>query len=155
MEHVSIDDVDSWIGPSSEKRPLSRALGAEHVNVNYYELETGDTIGFGYHHHPDQEELFYVLDGTVTFETEDGDVAVAAGEAVRFEPGEWQLGRNGGSERARVLALGAPADADDAEILRDCPDCGTRTEVRIERADDSDALVTICADCGAETGRYH
>ncbi|MHB9287676.1 cupin domain-containing protein [Halobacteriales archaeon Cl-PHB] len=154
MQHVAIDDVDDWIGPSAVKRPLARALGAENVAINYYELDTGDQFGFGYHRHPDQEEVFYVLAGTATFETEDGDVAVEAGEALRFAPGEWQLGRNDGDQRVEALALGAPADASDAEIRRECDDCGERTPASIERAEDGDGLVTVCEDCGAVTGRY-
>lgn len=154
MEKVSIDDVDSWMAPAAVKRPVSRALKTDHVAVNYYELEPGDSFGFGYHRHPEQEEVFHVLDGTATFETEAGDVDVQAGDAIRFEPGEWQLGRNAGSERVVALALGAPAETSDAEIRKECPDCGNRTPASIERADDADALVTVCEDCGAETGRY-
>lgn len=155
MEKVSVDDVDSWIAPASVKRPISRGLGTDHVTVNYYELAPGETFGFGYHRHPEQEEVFYILEGTATFETEDGDVRVSAGEVLRVAPGEWQLGRNDGDERVRALALGAPADQSDAEVRTECPDCGERTPASIERApDDDDALVTVCENCGAETGRY-
>lgn len=154
MERVDTASVDSWLGPAAEKRPLGRALGTEHVAVNYYELAPGDTFGFGYHRHPDQEEVFYVMAGEATFETEAGDVSVGAGEAVRFAPGEWQLGRNDGADRVRALALGAPAADDAAEMVRECPACGGRTAHRIERADDGDALVTVCEDCGEITGRF-
>jgi uncharacterized cupin superfamily protein len=155
MEHVSIEDVERWITPATVMRPLSRGLGSEHVNINYYELEPGDTFGFGYHRHHDQEEVFYLMAGTARFETEDGDVSVSAGELVRFAPGEWQLGRNNGDEIVRALALGAPADAEETEILIECPDCSERTHANVERASDgSDALVTICEECGSETGRY-
>jgi len=154
MQQVRIDDIDSWLGPASVKRPVSKELGAQHVAVNYYELEQGDTFGFGYHRHPEQEEIFYVLDGVATFETEEGDIDVQAGEAVRFEPGEWQLGRNDAEDRLSALALGAPAESS-TEMKRDCPDCGSRQLNRIERADDEEALVTVCESCGAETGRFH
>ncbi len=154
MERIAIDAVADWAGPADVKRDLGRALGTEHVNLKYYELAPGETFGFGYHRHPDQEEVFHVLSGTATFETEDGDVAVAAGEVVRFAPGEWQLGRNAGDERVRAIALGAPADASEAEMLRECADCGGRTEHRVERADDGEGLVTVCTACGAITGRF-
>ena len=153
MKQVALDDVDTRMGPADVKRPLSTALDAERVAINYYELGPGDSFGFGYHRHPDQEEVFYVQSGTVTFETEDGDVAVSGGEAVRFGPGEWQLGTNRGEERVVALALGAPADAGAAEMYRECDDCGGRTENRIEMAEDRDALVTRCEQCDAETGR--
>jgi len=153
MQQVRIDEIDSLMGPASVRRPISRALDAEHVALNHYELEPGETFGFGYHRHPDQEEIFYVLDGTATFETEFGDVEVQAGEAIRFEPGEWQLGRNDGGERLRALALGAPAESS-TEMKRNCDGCGGRQRNRIERAADGDALVTICESCGTETGRF-
>jgi len=154
MERISVDDPDEQMGPAADKRPLSRALGTTDLALNYYELAPGDSFGFGYHRHPDQEEVFYMIDGTATFETEDGDVEVTSGEAVRFGPGEWQLGRNDGDERVVALAMGAPADAGETEMLRDCPDCGGRTENTVEMGDDRDALVTRCLDCGAETGRF-
>jgi len=154
MEKTALDDVGDWMGPADVKRPLGRALGLEDAAINYYELGPEDSFAFGYHRHADQEEVFYVQRGTVTFETEDGPVEVGAGEAVRFEPGEWQRGVNEGDERVVALALGAPADAGETTILRECPDCGERTPQDVDRAADADALVTLCEDCGAETGRF-
>jgi uncharacterized cupin superfamily protein len=155
MEKLAVDDVDSWQGPASVKRPLGRTLGLTDAALNYYELEPGESFAFGYHRHAGQEEVFYVLEGEATFETEDGDIDVAAGELVRFEPGEWQQGHNRSDERVRALALGAPAESGETEILRDCPDCGERTGQEIARAPDDDAaLVTTCVECGVETGRF-
>jgi hypothetical protein len=81
-------------------------------------------------------------------------VTVEAGEAIRFEQGEWQLGRNADDETVRALAMGAPADERETELRRECDSCGGRQPTRIERADEEDALVTICESCGTETGRY-
>jgi len=154
MDHVDREDVERRMGPAADKRALADALDTDELALNYYELDPGDSFGFGYHRHPDQEEVFYVVDGTATFETEDGEVAVSAGEAVRFAPGEWQLGRNAGDERCVALAMGAPKAARRTEMLRECPDCEGRTENAVEMADDREALVTRCTDCGAETGRF-
>ncbi|WP_246984774.1 cupin domain-containing protein [Halorientalis marina] len=154
MERVDVDDVDDRMGPADVKRDLAGALDATDVALNYYELAPGESFGFGYHRHDGQEEMFYVERGTVTFETEDGDVTVAAGETVRFAPGEWQLGTNEGDDRVVALAVGAPQDMGRTTMLRECPDCEGRTENEIEMADDRSALVTICGDCGAETGRF-
>jgi uncharacterized cupin superfamily protein len=155
MERVAIDETSNWLGPASEKRPLGRALGTEDVAINYYALDPGETFGFGYHKHDDQEEVFYVVEGTATFETEAGDVAVGPEEAIRFAPGEWQLGRNAGEERVVALAIGAPADSEDLEMHRECEDCGGRTPHRIEPREDGAALATICLECEAETARFH
>jgi quercetin dioxygenase-like cupin family protein len=154
MKDVSLEEVEDRMGPADVKRPVSRALEATDLALNYYELAPGDSLGFGYHRHPDQEEVFYVIEGTVTFETEEGDVEVTEQEAVRFAPGEWQLGTNESDERVRVLGLGAPKDASETEMLRECPDCETQTENAIELTDDRDALLTKCLECGAETGRF-
>jgi uncharacterized cupin superfamily protein len=154
MERSAIDEVENWLSPATEKRPLARALGADHVAVNYYELGPGEAFGFGYHRHPDQEELFVILAGEATFETEHGEVTVGTDETIRFAPGEWQLGRNDGAEHVRALAIGAPAEDSGAEMVRDCPDCGERTPHGIEPREDGSALVTVCDGCGAETGRY-
>lgn len=154
MERVRIDDVDDWMGPADVKRPVGRALGVENAAINYYELAPGESFAFGYHRHDGQEEVFHVLSGTATFETEGDEVEVSAGELLRVAPGEWQRGTNRGDERVRALAIGAPAESGETTIRRECPDCGERTDQSIERADAGDGLVTLCADCGAETGRF-
>lgn len=154
MKKVRIDDVDSYMGPASIKRPVGKELGTTDFACNYYELEPGDSFAFGYHKHDDQEEVFYVQEGCVTFETEGECVDVQAGELVRFAPGEFQQGVNEGTERVVALALGAPRDSDQLVMRRECPDCGERTANTIEMTDDRDALVTLCIDCGAQTGRF-
>jgi uncharacterized cupin superfamily protein len=154
MKKVTIKDVDTYLGPAAEKRPLGKALGTTDLAVNYYELEPGDSFAFGYHSHGNQEEVFYVQSGVVTFETEEGAVDVSAGEAIRFAPGEFQRGVNESDDDVVALALGAPRESGELEMLRECPDCGEMTENTIEMADDREALVTLCEDCGAVTGRF-
>lgn len=151
-EKTSIEDVPSTATPASARRPIADAVGAENVSINYYELAPGESFAFGYHSHSNQEELFYVIRGTATFETEGGDVEVDAGELIRFAPGERQQGTNRGEEPVVALALGAPRDTGDSELFRECPECGERTPHRFGR--DGDALLNICLECGAETGRY-
>ncbi|WP_290815507.1 cupin domain-containing protein [Halovivax sp.] len=154
MEKVRVEDLENRMGPADVKRPLSRALGTEHVAVNYYELDPGESFAFGYHSHEAQEELFVVREGTVTFETAEGDVAVGAGEAIRFEPGESQRGVNAGDERVVALAIGAPKDPGELSLLRECVQCGTRTPASVSLTEDRKAIVTTCLECGMETGRY-
>lgn len=154
MEHVDIEELDDWMGPATVKRPLGKALGTEDMALNYYELAPGDSFAFGYHAHGNQEEVFYVLEGTVTFETEDGEIEVGAGEAIYFAAGEFQRGTNDGDDHVRALAVGAPADSGELTLLRECEECGERTEHDIRPTEDKSALVTICAECGTETGRF-
>jgi uncharacterized cupin superfamily protein len=60
MEKVRIDDVNRRIGPASVKRPLTDAIDAAHVALNYYELAPGESFAYGYHSHDSQEELFVI-----------------------------------------------------------------------------------------------
>jgi uncharacterized cupin superfamily protein len=154
MEKVRIDDVETSVQPAAVMRPLTDPLGTTDLAINYYELEPGDSFAFAYHSHEVQEEVFYVQEGTATFETEDGPVEVGAGEAIRFDRGEHQRGWNRGDERVRALALGAPLAYGDQPKLRDCPDCGERTENRLESVENEDAVVARCEECGTETGRW-
>jgi len=153
MERVSVDDVENSVRPAAVVRGLTDPLGATDLALNWYELTPGDSFGFAYHCHENQEEVFVVIEGTATFETEDGDVEVGPREAIRFAPGEFQRGWNRGDERVVALALGAPQQAGASTTLVDCPDCGERTDNRIERADDGD-FRTVCQVCGTETGRW-
>ncbi|WP_135821697.1 cupin domain-containing protein [Halostella litorea] len=154
MKRQSLDDMESRMGPADVVRPLTDALGAAELALNYYELAPGESFAYGFHAHEKQEEVFYVQAGTVTFATLDGDVEVGPNELVRFGPGEFQRGVNRGEERVVALAMGAPQDAGETEIRRECPDCGEATRQRVEMTDDRDAVVTLCEDCDAETGRF-
>lgn len=154
MERLPIDEVESRLGPAAVRRILGPALETTDVAINYYELDQGDSFGFGYHRHEGQEELFYVQEGTVTFETETGEVRAGPDEVVRFEPGEWQLGTNEDDQRVVALAIGAPKDAGETEMVRECPECGQRTHQSVDWAEDGEALVTLCVDCGAQTERF-
>ena len=153
MEHVRIRDIENSAGPWTIKRRLTGPLGLSNHAINYYELAPGDSFAFAYHRHVTEEEVFLVLEGRVEFDTEDGTVAVAAGEAVRLGPGEFQRGWNRGDERVVAMALGAPLVSEENTRLVDCPDCGEPTHNDIERPDDRTAT-TVCAECGAETARY-
>ncbi len=150
MEHVAIDDVDHppTISPADVVRVLGPELGTTDVAVNHFELEPGNQFGFDYHRHGDQEEVFVVLAGTATFRTEDGDVEVGAGEAIRFGPGELQLGRNEGPERVVALAIGAPRDSTAIEYYRPCPACDEDTvqDLTVDAA--AGTLRITCTQCG-------
>ena len=149
MERVAIDDVDHppTISPADVVRPLGPALGTTDVAVNHFELAPGNQFGFDYHRHGDQEEVFVVLAGTATFRTEDGDVEVGAGEAVRFAPGELQLGRNEGPERVVALAIGAPRDSTAIQYYRPCPACGEDTVQDLTVDRDPGEVVIRCTRC--------
>lgn len=157
MQRVRIDDVDNDVQPAAVMRKLTKPLGLTDFAMNHYELEPGDSFAFAYHNHAVQEEVFYVMEGTAVFETEEGPVEVGPGEAIRFDRGEFQRGWNHGDERVVALALGAPLDYGKQVKLRDCPDCGEATDNRLERVevDGEEVVVAACTECGTETGRWY
>lgn len=154
MEKTHIDAIDTEVDSATVKRSVTDAIDASQVSLNYYELAPGDSFAYGYHMHENQEELFVIQQGRATFETEDGDVVVEAGEVARFAPGEYQQGSNRGDERVVALAIGAPRETGDSEILRACEACGERTPNTTEWVDDGQAKITRCLSCGTETGRF-
>lgn len=154
MERIRIRDVDNEVSPAAVKRSLTDTLDASHFALNYYELALGESFAYGYHRHESQEEVFVVLSGTVTFETEQGDVRVGEGEVVRFAPGEYQQGTNRGDRRVEALVLGTPEDTGESEVLRHCPDCEERTLQTLEWVDDGTVRRSRCVECGTTTGRF-
>lgn len=162
MERVSLDDVDPEphpAGVNSDRRPLSTALGATDVAIVHYTLDPGEQFSGELHAHGDQEELFYVLEGTATFERLPADrktphtaesVVVSAGELIRFAPGEFQCGRNKSDKQVVGLAIAAPGvchDWDQIETFAPCPECGERT---IHDLSVGDGMIIDCHECGNE-----
>lgn len=154
--HVAIDEIANRIAPADEKREIDEAVGATAMGVNLYVARPGQLLPIGMHSHPDQEELFYVISGTLVFETPDDDYEIGADEVFFVAPDNPHRGRAVGEEPARVLAIGAPGEADRAEISEACPRCGEvgGREFAIDDAGDERELVVTCEGCGAETDRY-
>ncbi len=157
MEKVRIDDIENAVQPAAVMRKLTDALGLTDFAINYYELEPGDSFAFAYHNHEIQEEVFYVQEGTATFETEGGDISIEAGELIRFDREEFQRGWNRGDERVTALALGAPLDYGTQVKLRYCECCEEKTDNRLEggKDDGESIVVAFCTECESETGRWY
>lgn len=74
-----------------------------------------DTLKPGFelprHHHRQMVEIFYILEGSVTFEFDDGSVDVTPGITVNVEAGVWhRVSSQGG---ARLLTIFTPGGFDD------------------------------------------
>jgi uncharacterized cupin superfamily protein len=157
MEKVSIESVPNdphEMGVNEIRRNVGTALGTEYIAFVYYELAPGDQFSGGVHTHHDQEEVFYIIDGRVTFEyTRDGEeVIVDAGDVIRFGPGEFQCGRNQSEQRVIAVALGAPvpaSSAEETEWITHCDTCATATLHGV-RSHDGGAIVSYCETCGTE-----
>ena len=157
MEKVEVEDIENEpnpMGVNTVRKPISDALDADEAAIVHYELDPGESFSGGLHTHHDQEETFYVLDGTATFDVgeEREEVTVEAGEAVRFDPGEFQHGYNDSDERIVGLAIAAPGarhDWDQLESLVPCSECGEETVHSVSLTDEG-VMAARCTECGNE-----
>ncbi|GGM37345.1 cupin domain-containing protein [Haloarcula argentinensis] len=154
MEHVSADEIEPQaMGGDVDRRGLADPLGTTDVAINRYVLDPGEAFSGGLHAHLDQEEVFYVVEGTATFEHrpdpagESEMVTVGPDEVVRFAPGEYQQGRNESDDRVVALALGAPMNSTEGRVAQPCPDCDSDV-LTLEPADEG--FLLVCPDCGTE-----
>ena len=153
MEKTAIDEAAQSEMGDADRRSLSEPLNTADLAMNHYALEPGEAFSGGLHAHLDQEEVFYIQEGTATFETKseatvDSElVEVAAGETIRFAPGEFQQGRNESDERVVALALGAPKESTEGRVPQPCPECGESDVLAITMTDDGMGLE--CPECGA------
>jgi len=150
MNHASVEGVDSQ-GPAGSLG-LSDPLGTTDFAINHYSLDPGEEFSGGLHTHLDQEEVFYVVSGTATFEYageplgETETVEVGPDEAVRFAPGEYQTGQNEGDEPVEALAFGAPKESEDVRVPGPCSECG---EEALQLTFEDGEMGTACPECGA------
>ena len=159
MEKVTVDDVRNEVNPlqvHEVRRPVSDVLGTDHFAMNYFELAPGDSFSGGLHTHHDQEEVFYVEEGTAVFEVgEDRDrVTVEAGEVIRFAPGEFQTGYAKEQDGNDVVgwALGAPGakhDWEELESMVPCRECGEELP-HTTTINEEGRFQFTCTECGTE-----
>ncbi|MFD1645889.1 cupin domain-containing protein [Haloarchaeobius litoreus] len=147
MERVDIDDVEPAFmdGSDLDRRGLSKHLGTEDLAINYYAIEPGEALSGGMHAHFDQEEVFYVVEGEVTFQTPEEEFVVGEHEVVRFAPGDFQTSVNDGDEVAVVIALGAPKPSEDIRVPMECRECGESETLQFLMTEDGQYL--RCPEC--------
>lgn len=151
MERVRVDDVEHSPSTANVRRRIADAIEAAGVALNYYELEPNESFSTTLHTHLDQEEVFYILSGTATFATDDGEVSVNEGEVIRFAPGEYQHGYNDTDSLVVGLAIGSPKNSSEGRI--ECPHCGEREPPQITWSDNRSMRIFQCRECGSEVGR--
>ena len=107
-------DIDPLSDRPVDARSISDAAGLENVGVRLYEAEPGEQLPLAYHVHEKQEELFYVLAGTLHVETPEQEYVVETGETFVAEPTHPHRAHNpeNAQDTVRVLAIGAPAVSD-------------------------------------------
>ena len=101
---------------------LRRELGVTTFGMNLIRLRPGQRGRI--HLHERQEEVFLVLEGTLTLELEDGTHELGRGELARVGPGVRRRLANHGDALLALLALGGaePHSGRDALAFRDWDD---------------------------------
>ncbi len=94
-----------------ELRRVSEAAGFERMAANWFRAEPGEDVPLAYHYHDDQEELFYVIAGTLHVETPEETFEVPEGSLFAVEPDSPQRAHNpaDADDPVTLLAVGAPA----------------------------------------------
>lgn len=108
--HIDVDALDPAPDRPSVKRSISDAAGLDRLALHRYGVDPGEAIPLAYHYHDEQEEVFYVLAGTLAVETPERTYEVGPDEAFVVEPESPQRAHNPESadERVEALVAGAP-----------------------------------------------
>lgn len=89
---------------------LKDELNAAHLGVTVLELDPGSK-GKEHDHGPDgQEEIYYVVSGTIDVDLAEETVPLGPEEAIRLDAGQRRQLVNRGEERATLVLAGAPLD---------------------------------------------
>lgn len=111
---LDLDDLDQHEldGVEPTLKSIGYELRPEKMRPNVWLYDEGDANNR--HKHESQEELYYLIDGNLTVETEEEDYELSTGEFLLVAPDIWR--RVVASEESTLLVVGAPSDADDAII---------------------------------------
>jgi mannose-6-phosphate isomerase-like protein (cupin superfamily) len=100
-----------------EMRFLAEPLGAEQVAFTYRRMPpgTGGKGGYG-HRHKTQEEIYFVVSGTLQFKLEDEVMELGAGTIVRVAPQVARSVWNEGPEDAVLIMCSPQSDDPMADV---------------------------------------
>jgi quercetin dioxygenase-like cupin family protein len=113
---IRLEDAPDILGDyPGEMRFLAPALGAEQGALTWRRMppDTGGRGAYG-HFHKTQEELYFVVDGTLTFKVGDDEFEAPAGTAVRVPPESVRSVHND-SDSDAILIITSPKLAEGAE----------------------------------------
>ncbi len=99
----AVDFMEQWPG-FGEQRWYSDALGTEQVSFSWRRMPpgTGGRGSYG-HRHPGQEEVYFVVSGTVTFKVGDDVFEAGPQSAVRMTGDAFYSLHNDTDQEAEVL----------------------------------------------------
>jgi quercetin dioxygenase-like cupin family protein len=113
---IQLEDADDVLGDyPGEMRFLGQALGAEQGALSWRRMppDTGGRGAYG-HFHKTQEELYFVVEGRLTFKIGDDEFEGSAGTAVRIPPASVRSVHND-SDSDVILIITSPKLAEDAD----------------------------------------
>ena len=99
-----------------EMRTYTEPLGAQQVAFSWRSMPagTGGKGSYG-HRHRTQEEVYFVVSGTLQFKLGDDVVEVGPGDAVRVAPDTFRSVHNEGTEEATLVICSPRVDDPQAE----------------------------------------
>jgi len=112
---VDPSELDPMPDRPSDARSISDAVGLQNLGLRRYDIAPGEDMPVsGLHYHDEQEEVFYVVSGTLHVETPDQEYVVPADHFFVAEPGSPQRAfvHADADGNALVVAMGAPAGFD-------------------------------------------
>jgi mannose-6-phosphate isomerase-like protein (cupin superfamily) len=118
-----LEEVPDFLGDyPGEMRFFTGELGSEQVALTHRRMpaKTGGKGSYG-HRHKTQEEVYFVIDGTLQFKLEDEVIDVGPGTAVRVAPEVVRSVWNEGPEDANLIIISPRIESvrDDAEMIAD------------------------------------
>ena len=119
-----LDDVPDAFGGQypGAMRFLTEHLGTTQVAITHRVMppQSGGKGSYG-HRHKTQEEIYFVISGTLQFKLQDDVVDVAAGTAVRVAPGVVRSIWNDGPADAELIIVSMRLDdvREDVELVQD------------------------------------
>jgi mannose-6-phosphate isomerase-like protein (cupin superfamily) len=119
-----LDDVADVLGDyPGEMRMMTSDLECEQVAFTYRRMpqHTGGKGSYG-HRHKTQEEIYFVMSGTLQFKLDDEVLDLEQGTVVRVAPETWRSVWNDAEQDAELVIVSKRVEggsAEDAEYLQD------------------------------------
>lgn len=119
----TLEDVPDVLGDyPGEMHFFTGPLNSKQVALTYRRMpaKTGGKGGYG-HRHKTQEEIYFVVSGTLQFKLEDEIIDAGPGTAVRVAPEVVRSVWNEGPEDAQLVIVSTRIDdvREDGEIVED------------------------------------
>src|SRR5215212_5141504 len=115
----ALDFMADWPG-YGEQRWYSDALGTEQVSFSWRRMLPGSGGRGSYgHRHPGQEEVYFVISGTVTFKVGDDVFEAAPQTAVRMSGDSFYSVHNDAGTDAELLIFSTRLDEPQTEQQQD------------------------------------